>query len=59
MFASNLPVLIDTNLNFEFSKFAQEPVVKSANLVPTAIAKSVSLAKLFASFPPNPPMAPL
>ena len=41
-----------------FSKFAQEPVVKSPNLVPIAIARSVCLAKLFAAFPPSPPIGP-
>ena len=41
-----------------FSKLAQEPVVKSASFVPIAIAVSVSLLKLFAAFPPNPPITP-
>jgi hypothetical protein len=44
LFASNLETLIETSLKFSFSKLAQEPVVKSASLVPTAIARSVCLA---------------
>ena len=59
LFASNLPALIETNLKLGFSKFAHDPVVKSANLVPTAIATSVSFAKLFAALPPRPPIAPV
>ena len=49
---------IETNLKLGFSKFAQEPVVKSASLVPIAIAVSVSLLKLFAARPPKPPIVP-
>ncbi len=58
LFASNLAALIDTSLKFGFSKFAQDPVVKSASLVPTAIAKSVFFAILFAALPPRPPIGP-
>ena len=49
---------MDTSLKSGFSKLAQEPVVKSASFVPIAIAVSVSLLKLFAAFPPNPPITP-
>ena len=41
-----------------FSKFAQDPVVKSASFVPTAIARSVSLARSLVFFPPSPPICP-
>ena len=33
-------------------------MVKSASLVPIAIAKSVYFAKLYAALPPNPPIGP-
>ena len=56
LFASNLDTFIETSLKFSFSKFAQEPVVKSASLVPTAIARSVCLANELVFFPPNPPI---
>ena len=58
--ANSVQVLefIETNLKFGSSKFAQDPVVKSANLVPIAIAKSVNFARLFAALPPNPPIGP-
>ena len=58
MLASNLDTFIETSLKFSFSKFAHDPVVKSASLVPTAIAKSVSFAKVFVFFPPKPPIWP-
>ena len=58
LLASNLAVLIETSLKFGFSKFAHDPVVKSANLVPTAIARSVCFAILFAALPPRPPIGP-
>ena len=49
---------METNLKLGFSKLAQEPVVKSASLVPIAIAVSVSLLRLFAALPPKPPITP-
>ena len=58
LLASNLATLIDTNEKFGFSKLDHDPVVKSPNLVPIAIAKSVFFAKLFAAFPPKPPIGP-
>ena len=58
LFASNLETFIETKEKFGFSKFAQDPVVKSPNFVPTAIARSVFLAKLFAALPPKPPIGP-
>ena len=58
LLASNLDTFIETSLKFSFSKFAQDPVVKSASFVPIAIAVSVSLLKLFAALPPKPPIVP-
>ena len=49
---------METSLKLGFSKLAQDPVVKSASLVPIAIAVSVSLLKLLAAFPPSPPIVP-
>jgi hypothetical protein len=43
---SKRAVLSEINLKSGFSKFAQDPVVKSANFVPIARAKSVSLDRL-------------
>ena len=58
LFASNLETFIEINLNSGFSKLAHEPVVKSASLVPIAIARSVCFARLFAALPPSPPIGP-
>ena len=59
LLASNLETFTEINLNLGFSKFDHDPVVKSASLVPTAIAKSVFFIKLLVAFPPNPPIAPI
>ena len=58
LFASNLETLIETSLKFSFSKLVHEPVVKSASLVPTAIARSVCFASEFVFFPPSAPICP-
>ena len=54
---SKRAVFTETNLKLGFSKFAHEPVVKSANFVPIAKAKSVSLDKLLEEPSPNAPTA--
>jgi hypothetical protein len=55
---SKRAVFRETNWKFSLSKLAQEPVVKSASLVPIAKARSVSLERLFADLSPSPPMPP-
>ena len=54
--ASHLEVFIFRNF-VERLKFVHEPVVKSANLVPIASARSVSLDKLFDDPSPKQPIA--